>query len=596
MKSTPPPCSILVSAALVIPWLSGCNTKTLDSAAQDTDVVDADNDGVMSDEDCDDLDASVYPGALEVCDGVDNDCDDETDEGVSTTYYADSDGDGFGAEDNSTEACSPPSGYVPNENDCDDTNGSIHPGAVEECDGIDNDCDEDLDPCIDLSLADTQLFGLEEDDDAGFSLAGLGDLNGDGLADIAIGARNESTGGSGAGAIYVVHGPVTQTESLANAAGIIIGETSGDAVGTSVAGAGDTNGDSIPDIVVGAWGNYEGGSYAGAAYLVTGPVTGAIALDDVEAKLIGEHAGDSAGYDVAGGGDINGDGLMDILVGAHNATIDGYKTGSVYVSLGPLTNERSLEYVDAQLIGSDDGDAVGYSIDLAEDIDGDGLDDIIVGAYGADIGGDGSGAVYVVLGPASGISPLEEADHIFVGTAEGEHAGVSVAYAGDCNGDGQGDLIIGAPDEDSASTNAGVAYLIVDPESATLNLEESTARLIGEQEGDRLGSAVSSGGDVDGDGRSEIMAGAPRQDAGGTNAGAAYLLFGPISGNVDLTEADVKFIGENEGDGAGDSTAGAGDVNGDGLGDLLVGAPSESTNGDDAGSAYILFGMPNDWL
>ncbi len=119
-----------------------------DDTADDTDTddcTDQDGDGVCSDEDCDDLDASVYPGAEEVCDGIDNDCNNEIDEGVTETYYDDADGDGFGDPESSVEACEALSGTVPNSNDCDDADDTIHPGADELCDGLDNDCDDIVD-------------------------------------------------------------------------------------------------------------------------------------------------------------------------------------------------------------------------------------------------------------------------------------------------------------------------------------------------------------------------------------------------------------------------------------------------------------------
>jgi len=116
-----------------------------DDTAEDTDGTDQDGDGYNSDEDCDDLDASVYPGADEECDGIDNDCDGEIDEGVTDIYYYDGDGDGFGDPENSTEACEALTDYVPNSNDCDDSDASIYPDAEELCDGLDNDCDGDVD-------------------------------------------------------------------------------------------------------------------------------------------------------------------------------------------------------------------------------------------------------------------------------------------------------------------------------------------------------------------------------------------------------------------------------------------------------------------
>ena len=129
--------------------LLGCEdelTKTGDDTGEVVDdLTDGDGDGYDSSEDCNDSDASINPSAVELCDGIDNDCDEEIDEEVTSTYYADEDGDGFGNESEPIEACEQLSGYVPNGNDCDDESEDSYPGATELCDELDNDCDEEVD-------------------------------------------------------------------------------------------------------------------------------------------------------------------------------------------------------------------------------------------------------------------------------------------------------------------------------------------------------------------------------------------------------------------------------------------------------------------
>ena len=114
--------------------------------------LDLDQDGYFSPQDCDDFNSSTYPDAIELCDGVDNDCDEEVDEGVRFVYYSDADGDGFGNADESISACDVPDGYVGVGNDCDDGLANAYPGAPEVCDGVDNDCDEEIDEDLNLGL------------------------------------------------------------------------------------------------------------------------------------------------------------------------------------------------------------------------------------------------------------------------------------------------------------------------------------------------------------------------------------------------------------------------------------------------------------
>ena len=128
-------------------WLLGCDPEVKSVIVDEpmTTVLDEDDDGFLSTEDCDDNDATIYPAATEICDGVDNDCDNEIDEGVTTTYYRDDDEDGFGNSDAPVESCSAPEGTVPNSNDCDDSNSAVYPSAPEVCDNLDNNCDGSID-------------------------------------------------------------------------------------------------------------------------------------------------------------------------------------------------------------------------------------------------------------------------------------------------------------------------------------------------------------------------------------------------------------------------------------------------------------------
>ena len=160
-----------VTTLLTILVLMGCRSKdaALDEPGIDDSgiatVPDADGDGYSTEEDCDDEDELIHPGAAELCDGIDNNCDGEIDEGVANTYYEDADGDGFGDSDSSIESCEAPAGYVPTGNDCDDDNDTSDPGATELCDGQDNDCDGEIDEDIVTTwYPDADGDGFGEDD------------------------------------------------------------------------------------------------------------------------------------------------------------------------------------------------------------------------------------------------------------------------------------------------------------------------------------------------------------------------------------------------------------------------------------------------
>ena len=135
----------LVFAMVVVGCRNEVKTPTIVDDTAEVVLLDSDGDGFFEDEDCDDSDSSIYPNAPEICDGVDNNCNQEVDEDVTITVYVDGDGDGFGDSSQELQACAASDGLVPNANDCDDTNDTVFPSAPERCDNLDNDCDGDVD-------------------------------------------------------------------------------------------------------------------------------------------------------------------------------------------------------------------------------------------------------------------------------------------------------------------------------------------------------------------------------------------------------------------------------------------------------------------
>jgi hypothetical protein len=163
-----------------------------------------------------------------------------------------------------------------------------------------------------------------------------------------------------------------------------------------------------------------------------------------------------------------------------------------------------------------------------------------------------------------------------------------VAGPGDVDGDGHDDVLVGAPNNDEGGKDAGAAYLVLGPVTGTRDLSLADAKLLGERNNDQAGASVSGAGDVDADGHDDLLVGAHANSEGGVLAGAAYVVLGPVTGTLDLYYADAKLVGERREDYAGVSVSGAGDVDDDGHDDLLVGALSRA--GASGGAAYLVYG------
>ena len=495
---------------------------------------------------------------------------------------------------------------------------------------------------IDLTnLAAADGFIIQGDapgDFAGRSVSAAGDVNGDGFADLIVGANGgDDSGGVNPGEAYVVFGKastprVVDLTSLAAGDGFILrgdqggapGATNGDNAGISVSGAGDVNGDGFADLIVGAYLGDDGGTNAGEAYVVFGKasnprVINLSGLAPADGFIIqGDAPYDNAGRSVSGAGDVNGDGYADLIVGAHIGSDGGYSTGEAYVVFGKQGDFGNLmggrRVVDLSSLAAGDGfiiqgdapyDNAGFSVSGAGDINGDGYADLIIGARGGDDGGDNAGEAYVVFGKQDGfgrvidLSSLTAGDGFIIrGDAPGDNAGFSVSAAGDVNGDGFADLIVGARDGDDGGDNAGAAYLIFgkapdpsDPSSNPFGSDMGGRRVIdltglapedgfiiqGDTDGDRAGRSVSGAGDVNGDGFADLIVGASEGNDGGDNAGEAYVLFGSLAGLSTEAAAVVGTIANDLALNAdGEATvvlAGAGDdvLNIDGFGpdDLL---------------------------
>ncbi|NEU58324.1 FG-GAP-like repeat-containing protein [Halorussus sp. MSC15.2] len=442
-----------------------------------------------------------------------------------------------------------------------------------------------------LSDADAELSGAASNDRAGWS-TDSGDVNGDGYADVLVGAPSNDSAGSDSGAAYLFYGPVNLSEvELAEANVTFRARAPGEHAGFAVE-LGDLNDDGYADVSVGAPLADANGPNSGAAYVVYGDadLPEVVELKYATATFYGASAGNRAGWALGTMANAS-NGSAGLLVGApyHDGVADD--AGAAHLMYMPLVGTYSLETANVTYLGEARNDYAGSAV-AALDADGDNGSDVLVGARGNDSTATDAGAAYLQYGPQlEGVSLLVNAPVKFRGPAEDDRAGFSVADAGDLNDDGRDDVAIGAPFHDVPADDAGAAYVAYGGDlSRLVNLStEADAALPGEAANDYAGWSIAGADDVNEDGYADLLVGAPYNNSTARNAGAAYLLYGSqIAERHSLSGAHAKFSGEGRGDLAGFAVAG-GDVNNDSATDLSVGAPF--TDGSvNTGSVYLVKG------
>jgi hypothetical protein len=306
---------------------------------------------------------------------------------------------------------------------------------------------------------------------------------------------------------------------------VLDGEARDDFATSGLAWAGDTDGDGLDDLLVGAKTNDRGGTDSGVVYLITAAAPSRADLDDAAVTLFVGSAGDNAGRAVAGA-DLDTDGLADVIVGAPQNAVVGLYGGAVYVAAGGgATGIRDLADADVRLLAEANLDYAGTAVVNAGDVNGDGADDLVVGGTG--VGPSGGG--YLILGGSMPSGALRDAGVRFDG-AFGDGAGSSLAAAGDVNRDGFDDVLFGAYNCATPAGDSGCAFLVLgSPTPGPRSLLDAEATLYGVTDGDDAGFALAGVGDMNVDGYDDVLIGAYRVDVGPFGqAGTAYLVFGGL--------------------------------------------------------------------
>jgi len=479
---------------------------------------------------------------------------------------------------------------------------------------------------------DTELYGVENNEQFGGALSTAGDINGDGYDDLLVGAPGYDGSAEAQGRVLLFLGSASGLSTVA--AWADSGGMFSTGLGTSVAAAGDVNADGYDDIVVGAPSWDAGGASNlsnGKAHCYAGNAGGSPTLLWSYEGGSGEYLGDH----VAGAGDVNGDGYADILVGGrghngfrgrvnlHYGSAAGPDTSVSWWEAGPdpsdsmspcatagdvngdgiadfmigIPSTASIPGETRLYLGAKTGpshtpvwtgaDTDGFCVGTAGDVNGDGLSDILIGAPYTDFeDSTDTGRVHVYYGRAEDLPGFYPSEHM--GPVAGAREGLAVSGAGDVNADGYDDVLVGAPEFDDGADHGGQVQLFYGsddgPDYANPWVRHGT------QVHERMGAAVSGAGDVNGDGYADFLVGDPAYDPPGSppdTTGRVDLYYGSPSGPVGPVWTST---GSQDGESYGAAVSGAGDVNGDGYADILIGAPFFHDVSGDEGRAVLFLG------
>lgn len=391
---------------------------------------------------------------------------------------------------------------------------------------------------------------LNNGDQIGAALANLGDLNADGMSELAAGSPDDDTAGTDRGAVRVVfldtagqvQNSITLTQGLNGFTGTL---QDNDHFGSAIAAIADLDGDNIPDMAVGAPGDDDNGSDRGALWIVFLNADGSVHYQQKISDLVGGlvaglEDNDQFGDAVASADDINADGIPDLVVGSRGCDDGGTNRGAVYILFmnrdGTVQSQQKISATSGNFSGVlHDGDQFGSAVAGIGDLDGDGIPDIAVGASGDDSGGSNRGAVWVLFmnrdGTVRAQQPISQTDGQFDQVlSDGENFGSALADVGDLNDDGRDELAVGANHNGDGGLSRGAVYILFLKQTGEVISSSRISQNAGNfpdslSDSEQFGDAVTGLGDLDGDGNKDIAVGANLDDDGGSDRGALWVLF-----------------------------------------------------------------------